>query len=215
MKNSNISAIAVAVGLFVSAGAMAQSMSKDQYKSGGNIIAAEYKSAMAACGSLSGNAKDVCKAEASGKAKVEKTELRARYRPSEAMSYKVRVARADADYAVASEKCDDKAGNVKDVCVKEAKAAAVSAKADASVQVKTANANDTASETSAKAQSAADEKTMKAQTKANEKGADARKDAASAKRDADYAVAKEKCDALAGDAKGNCVQQAKARFGKS
>jgi hypothetical protein len=35
---------------------------------------------------------------------------------------------------VAKEKCDDKAGNEKDVCVKEAKAALVRAKADAKAQ---------------------------------------------------------------------------------
>ena len=35
------------------------------------------------------------------------------------------------------------------------------------------------------------------------------------KRDADYAVAKEKCDVYAGGAKDYCVDQAKARFGKS
>lgn len=41
----------------------------------------------------------------------------------------MRVAMADANYAVAKEKCDDFAGNVKDVCVKESMAAAVTAKA--------------------------------------------------------------------------------------
>ena len=43
----------------------------------------------------------------------------------------------------------------------------------------------------------------------------ARKAAAEQKRDADYAVAKEKCDVYAGGAKDYCVNQAKARFGKS
>ena len=115
----------------------------------------------------------------------------------------MRVARADADYSVSIEKCDDMAGNVKDVCVKEAKAAAVAAKADAKAQMKTTNANKEAAATSAGASN-----------KAREQGAEARKDAASDKRDADYAVAKEKCDGFAGDAKTNCLNQANARFGK-
>ena len=51
----NINAIAMAIGLAFSAGAMAQTMSKDHIKSGKDGIAAEYKSAKAACGSLSGN----------------------------------------------------------------------------------------------------------------------------------------------------------------
>lgn len=204
MTKLNITAIAAAIALAFSAGAMAQTMSKDQYKSGKDGIAADFKSAKAACGSFSGNAKDICAAEASGKEKVAKAEFEARYQPSEDANFKVRVAVAEADYAVAIEKCDDKAGNVKDVCVKEAKAAAAAGKADAKAQMKTAIANDKAAETSARANDTA-----------NQEGADARKDAASVKRDADYAVAKEKCDAFAGDAKSNCVNRAKARFGKS
>lgn len=41
------------------------------------------------------------------------------------------VARAESAYAVAREKCDDKAGNSKDVCVEEAKAVETKALADA------------------------------------------------------------------------------------
>ena len=40
-------------------------------------------------------------------------------------------AQAKSAYAVAKEKCDDQAGNAKDVCVKEAKALEVKALADA------------------------------------------------------------------------------------
>ena len=40
-------------------------------------------------------------------------------------------AKAKAAYAVAKERCDDKAGNAKDVCVKEAKAVETKALADA------------------------------------------------------------------------------------
>jgi hypothetical protein len=41
------------------------------------------------------------------------------------------MAKAEADYDVAKEKCDDQSGNAKDVCKKDAKAAFTSAKADA------------------------------------------------------------------------------------
>ena len=215
MNRFNIHAIAIAIGLAFSAGAMAQTMSKDEYKSGKNGIAAEYKSAKAACASLAGNAKDVCKLEASGWEKVAKAEFEAQYKPSVNADYKARVARADAAYAVAKEKCDDAAGNVKDVCVKQAKAAGVAGRADALVQKKTAEAHDSADEKSDKAQGVADEKTFTAQKKANEQSAEARKDAAEDKRDAAYAVAKEKCDAFSSDAKSNCINEAKARFGKS
>jgi hypothetical protein len=181
MNQAGAGALAIAVGLAFSAGATAQSISKDQYRSGEDRITAEYKAAKAGCGSFSGNARDICHAQASGRESIATAELEARYKPSEDASYKMRVARAEADYGVARQRCDDSAGNVKDVCVQEAKAAAVAARADAKAQMKTA---------------------------------DARNDAASDKRNADFAVAKEKCDAFAGDAKNNCVIDAKARFGK-
>jgi hypothetical protein len=203
MNTFNLNVIALAVGLAFSAGAMAQSLSKDDYKAGKDKIAAEYKLAKANCASLSGNPKDICVAEAKGKERVGLAELEAGYKPTSKNHYQARVARAEADYAVAKERCDDMAGNVKDVCMKEAKAAEAAAKADAKAQMKTMDATATASE-----------KTDQAQSKANEQAADARKDATAAKLDADYKVAREKCDDMAGNAKDVCVKEAKARYGK-
>ncbi len=214
MKRLNINVIALAIGLSFSIGAMAQSMTRDQYKSGIKVIAADYKIAKGTCASLAGNAKDICKTGASGNEKVAKAELKAKFQPSEKASYKARVARADADYSLARQKCDDQAGNLKDVCVKEAKAAAVTARANANAHLKIVDAQTSADEKSVKAQGAADQTSAEAQTKANAKSADALKDATAEKRSANYAVAKEKCDALAGDAKGNCIKDATARFGK-
>jgi hypothetical protein len=138
MNKFKISAIAIAAGLAFSAGATAQSMSKAEYKSGKDGIAAEYKSAKAACASMSGSARDgsrgtirrqICDAEAKGKKKVAKAELEARYAPSDKNRDAVRAAKAEADYSVAKEKCEV-AGNVKQVCMKEAKAAETRAVAD-------------------------------------------------------------------------------------
>lgn len=204
MNRRRISTISLAIGLAFSAGAMAENMSKGQYKSARNDIAVEYKSEKAVCGAFAGNAKDICKAEADGREKVAKAELETGYKPSVDASYKLRLARAEAGYSVAKEKCDDKSGNVKDVRIQEAKAAAVAARADAKAQRKTSDANAAAISTS-----------NKASNLAGEKGAAARKDAAADKRDADYAVAKEKCDAFAGDAKSSCMSDAKARYGKT
>ena len=192
MKTLNIKAIAIALSLACSAGAMAQGLSKADYQAGKDRIAVEYKTARGACNSFSGNANDICAAEAKGQQNVALAELEASYKPSAKAKYKVRVATAEADYAAAKEKCDDLAGNPKDVCVKQAKATQIAAKADAKAQLKTTAANSTASE----------------------KGADARKDARADKTDADYAVAKEKCEVLAGAAKDQCLGDAKARYGK-
>jgi hypothetical protein len=182
---------------------MAQSMSKDAYKAAEDRIAAEYTTDKAKCDPLSGNTKDICIAEAKGKEKVAKADLEARYEPTAKNHYKARVAKAEADYAVANEKCDDKVGNDKDICVKEAKAVETRLKADAEAQMKTSEAN-----------KAASEKSAEAGKKARAEGAEARQEAATDKRDADYAVAKEKCDSLAGGAKDTCLNEAKAKFHK-
>ncbi len=150
MNKLNITAIAAAIALAFSAGALAApSISKDEYKAGKDKIAAEYKSAKAGCGSLTANAKDVCMAEAKGKEKVAKAELEASNKPSDKTRSAVSIAKAEADYAVAKEKCDDLAVNDKKVCVKEAKAAETRAKADAKAPMKTSDAKKPAKEKSA------------------------------------------------------------------
>lgn len=214
MKKLNINVIAIALGLAFSAGSMAEGISKTDYQAGKDKIAAEYKSTKAACDSLSGNKNDICVADAKGKEKVAIAELEASYKPSRETRYEARVAKAEADYAVANERCDDLAGNTKDVCVKEAKAAEVTAKADAKAQMKTGDANATANEKTSAANAAANEKSANARIKASGQSADARKDATADKREAEYKVAKEKCDALAGGAKDECLGQAKVQFGK-
>ncbi len=203
MNHFNISAIALALGFAFSTGGMAAGISKDEYKAGQDKIAAEYKVAKAACAPLAGNPNDICVAEAKGKEKVAKAELEDSYKLTRKTRYQARIAKAEADYAVANEKCDDLAGNVKDVCVKEAKAVLAGANADAKVQMKTSAARATANEKSAEAR-----------IKANDKTANAVKDATASKLAADYKVAKEKCDDLSGNAKEVCAKEAKTRFGK-
>lgn len=193
MSKLNINALAFAAGLACSAGAMAQSMAKDDYMAGEQQIATQYKAEKAACNSFSGNAKDVCVAEAKGHEKVARADLEASYKPSVSSRYKARVAAAEAAYSAAKERCDDKGGTAKDICIKEAKAVQTTAKADAKARMKVSDANAVASD----------------------KSAEARKDAATTANDAQYGVAKEKCDAYAGEAKDHCLAQAKKNFGKS
>jgi len=154
---------------------------------------AQYKSEKDACKSMTGNAKDICIEQAKGKEKVAKAEADAAWKNTPKAREHARVTKADADYKVAKEKCDDMTGNQKDVCVKEAKAAHTKAKADAKVDRVAADST----------------------AKSSEKTAEARKDAAEDKRDADYKVAIEKCDSLSGAAKDTCVKNAKTRYGKT
>lgn len=165
-------------------------MSKTEYEAAKDNISAKYESEKMACKAMTGNAKDVCQEGAKGREKVSKAELEAGYEPTEKHQYEWKVAKADADYAVAKEKCDDKTGNAKEVCRKEAKAAHVSALADAKTTEKVADANNTA----------------------RTKNRETRQDAAADKRDAEYAVAKEKCEVLMDAAKANCVKEAKVRY---
>jgi hypothetical protein len=111
--------------------AQAAAMSKADYKDSKSRLNAEYKTDVAACDSLAGNGKDVCQQEAKGKSKVARAELEYGYSGKSTDRNKVLVTKAESAYAVAKEKCDDKAGNSKDVCVKEAKAVEVKALADA------------------------------------------------------------------------------------
>ena len=168
-------------------------MSKASYTQAAKDADAQYKIDKDACSSLSGNAKDICVAEAKGKASVAKAEAEAAYKHTPKARESARIAHAQANYNVAIEKCDDLAGNPKDVCVKEAKAELVKGKANAKV-------DRVAADTSHEAAT---------------KQAEARKDASADKRDAEYKVAIEKCDALAGPAKDACVSNAKVQFGKS
>ena len=203
MKNIAILAFTLTTGLSFSAASTAQTMSRDVYKDSESRISAEYKADKDTCDKLSGNAKDVCVEEAKAKEKVAKAELEARNQNTTKAQYDLRIAQAEAAYSVAKEKCDDKAGNAKDVCIKEAKATETNAKADAKTFLKTSEAN-----------KSLNHEVAEDKMKANEKVTDTRRDAAKDKRDAAYAVAKEKCDAYAGDAKDNCLHQAKTRYGK-
>ena len=110
--------------------AYAANLSKEEVSAEKARIEAEYKAERKACDAMQGNAKDVCVEEAKGKEKVARAELDYKQDASERHRSKVTEAKADAQYAVAKEKCDDLKGDQKDVCVKDAKAAKSRAEAE-------------------------------------------------------------------------------------
>src|ERR1700675_4328219 len=119
-------ALFVTAGLAIAGPAAAQTyapksdrtpMSKDSYTTAKKDADAQYKVDKDACSSQSGNAKDICLAQAKGKDKVAKADAEAVYENTPKAREKARVALAQANYDVAVEKCDDLAGNPKDVCV--------------------------------------------------------------------------------------------------
>src|ERR1700738_400831 len=161
-------------------------ITKYAYDTANKNADAQYKMDKDACSSRSGNAKDICLADATGREKVAKPDADAAYQNTPKAREGARVTRAEATYSVAKEKCDNLSGNSKDVCVKEADAVLVKAKADAKV----------------------DRVTADTRQDAETKQADARKEANADKRNAEYKVAIEKCEAFAGPAKDSCVSTA-------
>jgi hypothetical protein len=115
-------------------------MGDAEYKASRDQVDAQYKSESRNCDKLSGNAKDVCMAEAKGHRNVARAELEANHKDTPKARAKVAEEKADADYNVAKEKCDDLAGNAKDTCVADAKAQHEKAKAMATEQRKVGEA---------------------------------------------------------------------------
>ena len=196
--------LTVAMSCMFAGSAMA--MTKAEYNTHKDQISADYKVNKAKCDALKDNAKDICVTEAKGAEKIAKAEMEAQYKPSAKHTRDVAMAKADAAYDTAKEKCDDLAGNAKDVCVKDAKAAHVTAK---DVCVKDAKAAHVRAKENAKVAKAS----MDTSKDKSEKMADVKKDANAEKREADYKAAKERCDSLAGAAKDSCQNDAKAKFG--
>lgn len=145
-KLFNLKTSLIVAALLAAPLAQAATMGKADYKAAKDSISTTYKADKKACDAMSGNAKDVCVQEAKGKEKVAKAELEYSYTGKAADQNKLAKAKAEAGYAVAKEKCDDKAGNDKDVCVKEAKAAETHALADAKAGKEMGSAKKDASE---------------------------------------------------------------------
>lgn len=157
-------------------------------------IGADYKDHRHRCNDLKANARDVCLKEARGRKKIALADLHARYAPSDRATYLAQVARADVAYAVAQEKCEDRAGQARAVCKKDAKALHVRALEDAEVARIEARMADTP---------AARDTAVAA----------ARKKAATERRARDYEAARERCKAMQADARAQCLTDARRVYG--
>ncbi len=146
MKTMKLSALARAAALAVSmlalgSAAHAANGDKDAYKQSKATAKSTYDAAKKTCDASSGNAKDICVAEAKAARTKTEVEAEAAYKNTPKAREHARHEIAEANYKVAKERCDDKTGNAKDVCVKEAKAAMVKGKADAKADLKTTDAH--------------------------------------------------------------------------
>ncbi len=144
-------ALALCAGAVMFTGAVQAAGDKTAYNDAKTSAKATYDAAAKSCGSLKDNAKDICMAEAkAARVKTEET-AEATYKDTPKAREHAKHEIAEADYKVAKERCDDKAGNDKDVCVKEAKAAMTKTEADAKASYKSTDAKMDASKDKMKA----------------------------------------------------------------
>lgn len=131
----------LAAVMALSTGFAADKMSKEDYKAAKDRIEADYKAAKDACDGQKDNAKDICQAEAKAKEKVALAELDFNNSGKDSDRTKLERVKAEQDYAVAKERCEDKKGDEERACKKEAKAAEAKAKADIKAEKKVAATN--------------------------------------------------------------------------
>ena len=137
-RSSRIAAAALLLSSLLGTQALhAATMSRPDYVAGKQNISTTYKSEMAACKAMSGNARDICHEEVKAKEKVALAELEFGYTGTRKDQDRIVSVKADTAYAVAKERCDDQAGNAKSVCVQQAKAARTKALADLKMGQKT------------------------------------------------------------------------------
>ena len=111
-------------------GAQAENFSKSVYNGAKDDIKTAYKAERDKCGSLAGNAKDVCVEEAKAHEKIALARLEYDYTGKAKDREAWAQASYEGRYDVAKERCDDLAGNAKDVCQREAKTERDKAKAN-------------------------------------------------------------------------------------
>jgi len=116
--------------LFAAQAVSAANISRTDYSASKSRLTDEYKADKKNCSANTGNALDICQAQAKAKDKVALAELEYSYTGKRGDQDKIVSVKADMAYEVAREVCDDKAGNDKAVCITEAKAAKTKAMAD-------------------------------------------------------------------------------------
>lgn len=124
--------------------AQANNFSKGTYDGAKDDVKSVYKAERDACSKHSGNAKDICIEQAKGREKIALAQLEYNYTGTEKDEMKLWEVKADARYDIAKEKCDDLAGNAKDVCVRKAKTDHDKSKADLKLAKKSNEAIDDA-----------------------------------------------------------------------
>jgi len=109
-------------------------------------IDADFEAARERCDDLAGQAKDVCLAEARAERRIRKVEVAARGQGTSKAWYDAHIARAEAEFGVAKERCGIRAGNERAACIADARAGEARAKEEARLARQEAEAREVASE---------------------------------------------------------------------
>lgn len=100
------------------------SAARHEYKAEVAKAERDYDAAKRKCDKeLSGNAEEVCEQEAKAERERAKAAAEANRKQTPKSRYEKRLTEAEADYKVAKQRCEDLAGDNKDACQEEAKAA--------------------------------------------------------------------------------------------
>jgi hypothetical protein len=154
-------------------------------------IEEQYDQAQTRCKRVEGHARELCNEQARSERDIQAAELRMQAEPTPENDQKVRLAKAEANYAVALVKCKAMVGAARSVCRDDAKAVFNGAKTEARLQ------HDVVAQT------------LRAENTVRERTAQADRIAA-----AQYNAARERCEMLPGEARMACLNDAKQRFGK-
>jgi len=131
MKTLIATLLATAAGAAFAAPTVALNHDPASYRAVTQKAAADYKVATAKCGSMSGNDKDVCMAEARLARTRTESDALSQYNNTAKGREKARANLADAEYDLAKTKCGAKSGADKDDCMNNAKSVHTAALADA------------------------------------------------------------------------------------
>ncbi len=119
---------------------LAAPMTRDEYRVTKERVEAEYRDSKAACDRFTDNAKDVCRLEAKARQKVATAELEFNRSGKPKDATRLAKTRADVAFDVARERCDDRTGKDKQICLQEAKTTHEKAIADAKADEKVSEA---------------------------------------------------------------------------
>lgn len=122
IQSKTLRATCLAAAMLLSGAVHAAAMNKGEYEAARAQADGAYKTEADACKALAGNAKDICQLQAKGHLAVAKAEAEYAYSGKPADMQKLDKVKVEAAFDVERERCDDLAGNGKDVCVKAARA---------------------------------------------------------------------------------------------